>query len=265
MMLIVAGVMIGLCLAIMEGSVKKAQKHMKGQSIDKQPPVKVGDRVRITQSYSFYSQPGTCGVVVHTHSTTNSFEMKTDTSYGTLSIAEVCGDKWELLQPTKEQTMTQQTHKVGDRVKLMRDISSQHYYSYTNVGMTGRVTGKEHPNGLIEVAWDNLGGRQHLVHAKDLDLSPKTLNDLVEGDVVVDKDVSEDTMTVAHVLKPGLYVMLDDDEEPWLYTAKELENLEYIPQQDPKNDKTRLTVAEVAKKLGLNPDTLHIVADKKAA
>jgi len=44
-----------------------------------------------------------------------------------------------------------------------------------------------------------------------------------------------------------------------------LENLEYIPQQDPKNDKTRLTVAEVAKKLGLNPDTLHIVADKKAA
>lgn len=37
--------------------------------------------------------------------------------------------------------MTQQTHKVGDRVKLMRDISSQHYYSYTNVGMTGRVTG----------------------------------------------------------------------------------------------------------------------------
>lgn len=83
---------------------------------------------------------------------------------------------------------------------------------------------------------------------------------------MVDKDDTDDTMTVVHVLKPGLYVIEDDDAVPLLlYTATQLENLDYVPQQDPEDDKTWLTVTEVAKKLGLNPDKLHIVADKKAA
>ncbi len=98
-----------------------------------------------------------------------------------------------------------------------------------------------------------------------LELLSKTLNDLVKGDVVVDKDDTDDTMTVEHVLKPGLYVLLDSDEDTLLYNAKELERRGFILRQDPEDDKTCLTVAEVAKKLGLNPDKLHIVVDKKAA
>ena len=99
-----------------------------------------------------------------------------------------------------------------------------------------------------------------------MELLPKTLDDLVEGDVVVDKDDTDDTLTVAHVLKPGLYVIEDDGALPLvIYTATQLKNLDYVPQQDPEDDKTRLTVSEIAKKLGLNPDKLHIVADKEAA
>ncbi len=81
---------------------------------------------------------------------------------------------------------------------------------------------------------------------------------------MVDKDDTDDTMTVMHVLKNGLYVIVDDDGGPQLYTATQLKNFNYVPQPDPEEDKTWLTVAEVARKLGLNPDTLHIVADKKA-
>jgi len=261
MMVIVAGVMIGLCLAIMEHAARKAHTHTKGQSLDKQPQVKVGDRVRITQSYSFYNPPGTCGAVVYTHPATNSFEMKTDTSYGTLTIAEVCGDKWELLQPAKEQTMTQK-FKKGDRVRIIPSAAS---YSSCRIRQTGIIMQEK-----MGQSYDNrvqfCDGEWTSYKSEDLELLPKTLDNLIEGDVVVDKDDTDDTMTVAHVLKPGLYVMIDDEdnEQPILYTAGLLKSQDYVPQQDPKNDKTRLTVAEVARKLGLNPDTLHIVADKKA-
>jgi len=262
---IVAGMMIGLCLVIMEQGARKAHITTKGRSIDKQPRVKVGDRVRITQSYSFYSQPGTCGVVVHTHSTTNSFEMKTDTSYGTLSIAEVCGDEWEILQPTKEQTMTQRQFKPGDRVRIMGQPS---HFIGNYVGKTGAIGDRwmgADKAALYTVMYDHEFG-SNTYPAEYLKLLPKTLNDLIEGDVVLDKDDTDDTMTVVHVLKPGLYVIEDDDAEPLLlYTATQLKNLDYVPQQDPEEYKTCLTVSEVAKKLGLNPDTLHIVANKKAA
>jgi len=264
MMVIVAGVMIGLCLAIMEQGARKAGKHKKGRCMDRQPKVKVGDRVRIIKDTS-YGQTGNTGEVRGIEENGYGFDFRTHGTCLCSWMSKDCDDEWEILQPTKEQTMTQQTFKVGDRVKLMRDISNHHYYSIANVGMIGRVADKENPNGLIKIAWDNLGGRQYFVYARDLDLSPKTLNDLTEGDVVVDKDDTDDTMTVAHVLKPGLYVMADDEEEPQLYTATKLKNLDYVPQPDPEDDKTWLTVAEVAKKLGLKPDKLHIVADKKAA
>jgi hypothetical protein len=260
MMVIVAGVMIGLCLTIMEQGARKAHTHTKEQSLAKQPRVKVGDRVRITQSYSFYNPPGTCGAVVYTHPATNSFEMKTDTSYGTLTIAEVCGDKWELLQPAKEQTMTQK-FKKGDRVRIIPSAAS---YSSCRIGQTGIIMQEK-----MGQSYDNrvqfCDGEWTSYKSEDLELLPKTLDNLVEGDVVVDKDDTDDTMTVAHVLKPGLYVIADDEEEPQLYTATKLKYLDYVPQQDPEDDKTCLTVADVAKKLGLNPDKLHIVADKKAA
>ncbi len=259
MMVIVAGVMIGLCLAIMEQGARKAHTHTKEQSLAKQPRVKVGDRVRITESRSFYLQPGTCGVVVRTHSASDSFEIKTDTSYGTLAIAELCGDTWEILQPAKEQNMSQQTFKVGYRVRVKTSISS----CIKGCGKTGVITDDRYAlDWPYRVQFDD--GGDDCFKSEHLELFSKTLDNLIEGDVVADKHDTDDTMAVTHVLKPGLYVMSDYDEEPWLYTAKEVENLEYIPQQDPKNDKTRLTVSEVAKKLGLDPDTLHIVADKKA-
>ena len=161
--------------------------------------------------------------------------------------------------------MTQQTFKVGDRVRIMRQPA---HFIGNYVGKTGtvgdRLTGGDKA-ALYRVMCDHEFG-SNTYPAEYLKLLPKTLNDLVEGDVVVDKDDTDDTLTVAHVLKPGLYVMADDDAEPLLlYTAIQLKNLDYVPQQDPEDDKTRLTVSEVAKKLGLNPDKLHIVADKKAA
>ncbi len=155
--------------------------------------------------------------------------------------------------------MTQQTFKVGDRVRV-KDTSSLEAGS---IGRIVEVTDGEIFNRNHCVIFG--GDRKFLYRASDLKLLPKTLDNLVEGDVVVDKDDTDDTMTVAHVLKPGLYVIADDEEEPQLYTATKLKYLDYVPQQDPEDDKTCLTVADVAKKLGLNPDKLHIVADKKAA
>lgn len=163
--------------------------------------------------------------------------------------------------------MTQQTFKVGDRMKLARVNPSPDGYFSTTVGMTGKLVDKCF-NGRfdVNVAWDQLDGRICGVYSEHLQLLPDTLYTLVEGDVVVDKDDTGDTMTVAHVLKPGLYVLEDGGTVPLvIHTAAQLENLDYVPQQDPEDDKTWLTVAEVAKKLGLNPEKLHIVADKEAA
>ncbi len=170
--------------------------------------------------------------------------------------------KVEVLQPAKEQTMTRQTFKAGDRVRVKTSISSL----ITDRGKTGVVT-NDHSSidWPYKVQFDD-GGHNYF-KSEHLELLSKTLDDLTIGDVVVDKADADDSMTVAHVLKPGLYVLLDGDgdEEPRLYTATQLKNLDYVLRQDPEDDKTCLTVAEVAKRLRLDPDTLRIVADKDAA
>jgi hypothetical protein len=157
--------------------------------------------------------------------------------------------------------MTWQTFKVGDRVRVKTSIGK---------GMVG--AGKEgviirdrlySSRWMYEVSLDN--GGDYFFNFEHLEPLPKTLDTLTEGDVVVDKDDTDDTMTVEHVLKPGLYVLLDSDNDTGLYNTKELARRGFVPQQDPESEKTSMTVAEVAKKLGLNPDKLHIVADKEAA
>lgn len=263
MMVIVAGVMIGLCLTIMEQGARKAGKHKKGWCMDSQPKVKVGDRVRIIRDAG-YGQTGKVGEVMDIRDMSYGFGFRADGTYLRYWMSKICFDEWELLQPAKEQTMTQQTFKPGDRVRIIRQPS---HFIDNCVGKTGTIGdmwwegGK---NRCYTVMYDNeLTSNSY--PADHLELLSKTLNDLVKGDVVVDKDDTDDTMTVEHVLKPGLYVLLDSDEDTLLYNAKELERRGFIPRQDPEDDKTRLTVAEVAKKLGLNPDKLHIVADKQAA
>ncbi len=158
--------------------------------------------------------------------------------------------------------MTQQTFKVGDRVRIKTSTTLR----IRGCGKTGVITIDYYEiNWPYKVQFDD--GTYDCFRAEHLEHQIKTLDNLIEGDVVVDKDDTEDTMTVAHVLKPGLYAMTGDDyEEPLLlYTATQLKNFNYVLQPDPEDDKTCLTVAEVAKQLGLNPDKLHIVADKKAA
>jgi len=259
MMLTMIAVMIGIGLIVMGVGESTAGKHnsKKGWCMDKQPIVKVGDSVRIIKE-TWYGLTGKKGEVDTVKE--GGFYFKEDGQQRQKWISKLQGDQWELLQPTKEQTMTQHAFKPGDRVRIK---SSAVGYSSHRIGQIGIIVeekmGQSYDNCVqfCDGAWSSY-------KSEHLELFSKALDNLTEGDVVVDKDDTDDTIAVTHVLKPGLYVMSDYDEEPWLYTAKELENLEYIPQQDPKNDKTRLTVAEVARKLGLNPDTLHIVADKKA-
>jgi len=260
---IVAGMMIGLCLVIMEQGARKAHITTKGRCMDQKPSdvAKIGDRVRILKGYLYSDNVEKTGTVTH-------FWSDGDADVILNNGIETIASKVEVIQPVKEQTMTRQTFKVGDKVKLARVNPSPDGYIFTTVGMTGKVVD---PDGYfnggsgVKVAWDQLDGNSHRVYRDHLELLHKTLDNLVEGDVVVDKDDADNTMTVDYVLKPGLYVLLDSDEDTLLYNAKELACRGFIPQQDPEGDKTRLTVAEVAKKLGLNPDKLHIVADKEAA
>ncbi len=256
---LVLGMMIGLWLAIMEQGARKAHITTKGQCMDKQPKVKVGDRVRIIKGTS-YGQTGKNGEVRGKDLSGYGFEFRPDGTDLRYWMSKLCLDKWEILQRTKEQAMTQQTFKIGDRVRVKTNISSDLH----GRGKTGVITTNHHTiDWAYIVQFDN--GGQDYFKSEHLEHLMKNLDTLTEGDVVVDKDNITDTMTVLHVLKPGLYVMSNDDEDTLLYSAKEFERQNYIPQQDPEDDKTSMTVAEVAKKLGLNPDKLHIVADKKAA
>lgn len=251
-------VMIGLCLAIMEQGARKAHITTKGWCMDKQPKVGKGDRVRITKD-SVYGQTGKYGTVTRVGSWGLGFDFKPDGREATYWMSGI-SDEWEILKPTKEQTMAQQTFKPGDKVRVKTNISS----CIMDLGMTGVI--KDDHYSIEWPYWVQLDdGKCNCFKSEHLEPARKTLDDLVEGDVVVDKDDTDGTLTIAHVLKPGLYVIEDDDALPLvIHTATQLENLDYVPQQDPEDDETSLTVAEVAKKLGLNPDKLHIVADKEA-
>jgi hypothetical protein len=260
MIVLELAVMIGFCIAIMEQGARKAHLTTKERSIAKQPRVKVGDRVRIIESNSRHLLLDPSGVVVSTNSLGNSFDMKTIDNYKAINVAELYGDRWEIVQPTKEKTMKQQTFKVGDRVRIKTNISSDIY----GRGKIGVITDDHNSiDWPYRVRFDD--GKNDCFMADHLEHLMKTLDNLVEGDVVVDKDDTDDIMTVLHVLKPGLYVLVDSDEATMIYNAKELDRRGFILQQDPEDDKTSMTVAEVAKKLGLDPEKLHIVADKKAA
>ncbi len=111
--------------------------------------------------------------------------------------------------------MTRQTFKVGDRVRVKTSIGN----GMVGGGKEGVII-KDNPYGMrwmYEVSLNNGGdcffNPEHLEHLT------KTLDNLVEGDVVVDKDDTDDIMTVLHVLKPGLYVLVDSDEATMIYNA----------------------------------------------
>ncbi len=135
MMVIVAGVMIGLCLAIMEHAVRKVGKHRKGRCMDRQPKVGKGDRVRIIND-SVYGQIGKYGTVTEVGSSGLDFDFKPDCSEATYWITADCGDEWELLERAKEQTITQHAFKVGDRVRILRQPS---HFIDNCVGKTGTI------------------------------------------------------------------------------------------------------------------------------
>lgn len=251
-------VMIGLCLAIMEHAARKAGKHKKGWRMDQKPSdvAKIGDRVRILKGYLCSDHVGKTGTVTR-------FWSDGDASVILNNGKKTIASKVEVIQPAKEQAMTQQRFKVGQRVRIIKSTPS------TYDGEIARIVRVDNDHIHVDIDLDgSMGGWMIYTDGTQGDkvqLLPKTLDNLVEGDVLVDKDDTSDTMTVEHVLKPGLYVLSNADDDSLLYNAKELECRGFIPQQEPEDDKTSMTVAEVAKKLGLNPDKLHIVADKDAA
>ncbi len=153
--------------------------------------------------------------------------------------------------------MTQQ-YKKGDRVKVVRGE-----YYITKVGTTGTVE-DDYDSNRVWVRSDVNGNRYDL--PKDhLAILVKTLDTLAEGDVVKSESAFSPDQTVIHVLKPGLYILEGSDEDTVLYSAKELASNGYAPVQEPQDDTVRLTVAEAAKKLGIDPDKLHIISEKDAA
>lgn len=162
--------------------------------------------------------------------------------------------------------MTQRQFKKGDRVRLARCNPSPDGYVITRIGMTGQIVEEMYrieDRSKIKVSWDQLEGRHLSVYAEHLEPLSKTLDTLTEGDVVVENDdTGKYRLTVLHVLKPGLYVTVDGNGITSVNSSAELEESDYSPLQATQDDTTCLTVGEVARKLGLDPDKLKIVAEK---
>ena len=142
--------------------------------------------------------------------------------------------------------------KVGDHVVVLPRIRGMEYDGALNPGDVG-VIKRIVDDCKYNIRVERLDGSDdELFNSKQIKMHVKTLHNLIDGDVVVGEWGTEgDNEMVVQGKIGDVYILVNKDSESSIYTAKELEELDFKPKQEKVEDDTQeLTVEQIAEKLG---------------
>jgi hypothetical protein len=147
--------------------------------------------------------------------------------------------------------MSKDVFRVGDRVKCVQR-------GYRREGQLGEVIGtcSAHPDRPYRVRFED--GDSDIFSSTEIEYLVKTLATLQEGDIVLDGD--DDQRTILGVIRPGLYVISkwDQDEQDRFGEVLTEKDMEGWTIKDATPEVVEMTVADAAKKMGIDPSKLRI-------